>query len=71
MEVLTGPTVDEDLTGRVDTEATVRLQPSSGTGARLTVAFTTFPGLLVRFGKWHVEAYPSCGCDACDEQPQT
>ncbi len=23
----------------------------------------------MRFGHWQVEAYPHCGCDACDEQP--
>lgn len=70
VEVLTGPTADEDLARRGNTETTVRLQPLSGAGAPLTVVFTTFPGLLVRFGKWQVEAYPSCGCDACDERPE-
>lgn len=69
VEVVTGPTVDEDLAGRTPTETTVRLQPSTGAGAPLTVAFTAFPGLMVRFGTWHVEAYPACGCDACDEEP--
>lgn len=29
------------------------------------VAFTTFPALLVRFGRWHWDTFPSCGCDAC------
>ena len=69
VEVITGPAVDEDLAGRTPTKTTVRLQPSTGAGAPLTVAFTTFPGLLVRSGTWQVEAYPVCGCDACDEQP--
>lgn len=70
VEVVTGPTVDEDLAGRAETKATVRLQPSSGAGAPITIAFTTFPGLLVRLGKWQVEAYLSCACDACDERPE-
>lgn len=69
VEVIIGPTVDEDLAGRAPTETTVRLQPSSGEGAPLTFAFTQFPGLIVRFGTWQVETYPLCGCDACDEQP--
>ncbi len=69
VEVITGPQVDEDLAGRTPSETTVRLQPSTGAGAPLTVAFTAFPGLIVRFGTWQVEAYPVCGCDACDEQP--
>ncbi len=33
----------------------------------MTVAYTNFPGLLVRFGRWHMDAFPRCGCDACDE----
>ncbi len=24
----------------------------------------------MRFGRWQVAAYPHCGCDACDEQPE-
>ncbi len=40
-----------------------------GTGAPLTVGFTDFPGLIVRFGRWCIQAYPHCGCDACDEDP--
>lgn len=47
----------------------VRLLPSSPEAAPLTVAFTGFPGLTVRFGRWHVESFPSCGCDACNEDP--
>ena len=47
----------------------VRLTPTTPDAAPLTVAWTTFPGLLVRLGRWHVEAYPHCGCDACAEDP--
>lgn len=46
-----------------------RLTPGNG-GARVTVTLTRFPGLYVRFGEWHEEALPSCGCDACDESPE-
>ena len=45
-----------------------RLVPGNG-GARVTVTLTQFPGLFVRFGEWHEEGFPSCGCDACDESP--
>lgn len=41
---------------------------STGGGAPVTVAWTAFPGLSVRFGQWHVERFPDCGCDGCDEQ---
>lgn len=67
VEMRRGPSIDEDLAERAETEEVVRLQPSRG--APLTVSFTAYPGLLVRFGEWQVEAYPHCGCDACDEQP--
>jgi len=53
----------------VQVETVVRLSPRDPSAAPLAVAVTAFPGVLVRFGRWHVEAYPRCGCDACDEQP--
>ncbi len=46
---------------------TLRLIP--GRGTPLTIAFTAFPGVLVRFGSWGRESFPDCGCDACDEKP--
>ena len=45
----------------------VRLVPA-GVGGSLAVGFTHFPGVFVRVGHGLVESYPSCGCDACDEQ---
>jgi hypothetical protein len=69
LDVLTGPSLDEDLARGVQIEETIRLQPESSGGAPLTIVLTTFPGLIVRYGEWHVEAYPACGCDACDEDP--
>lgn len=47
-----------------------RLVPTGG-GAPVTLGFTSLPGLMVRFGDCYVEGFPSCGCDACDEQPQS
>lgn len=53
----------------------IRRSPSSVTrlipaeGARLTFLFTDFPGVVVRAGRWRVESFPVCGCDACDESP--
>jgi uncharacterized protein DUF6226 len=48
----------------------VRLTPAGVTGAPIAIAFTTFPGLLVRCGRWLVESFPSCGCDACGEMAE-
>ena len=45
----------------------VKLTPRGDNRAPITVAFTTFPGLAARFGRWRVDWFPSCGCDACDE----
>jgi hypothetical protein len=47
--------------------ATIRLLPAVGTP--LAILVTDFPGVLIRFGAWGREAFPGCGCDACDEQP--
>lgn len=33
----------------------------------IAIAFTPFPSLIARFGRWIVEPFPSCGCDACAE----
>ena len=45
----------------------VKLLPRSLDAAPIVVVFTAFPGLHVRFGRWRTEAFPLCGCDACDE----
>jgi hypothetical protein len=47
--------------------ATVRLVPEEPEGGPLTIGFTSFPGLMMRLGRWFVEPIPVCGCDACDE----
>jgi len=41
------------------------------TAAPLTIAFSDFPGLRVRIGRWYVVAFPTCGCDACDETAES
>jgi hypothetical protein len=45
----------------------VKLVPRDSKAAPLTIAFTVFPGLRVRAGRWRMDAFPACGCDACDE----
>ena len=49
---------------------TVRLTPFHENAAPVTIAFTAHPGLEVRAGRWFTDAFPSCHCDACDEQPE-
>ncbi len=48
----------------------VRLNPRDPDAAPIAVAFSTFPGLNVRLGRWYCEPFPSCGCDACDESAE-
>ena len=47
----------------------LRLTPEADGAAELSFSLTDFPGVAVRFGRWHEESYPWCGCDACDEDP--
>jgi hypothetical protein len=45
----------------------VTLVPRDAGAAPIVVVFSTFPGVVVRFGRWCWSAFPTCGCDACDE----
>ena len=45
----------------------VKLLPRSPDAAPIVLVFTAFPGLHVRLGRRRTEAFPTCGCDACDE----
>lgn len=45
----------------------ITLTPAAATAAPISVAFTRFPGLVVRCGRWLAESFPGCGCDACAE----
>ena len=47
--------------------SSISLRPTDPAAASVTIAFTTFPGLRVRCGKWLLDSFPSCGCDACPE----
>ena len=46
----------------------VRLEPRDLDAAAITIAFSKFPGLSVRFGRWVTMGFPACGCDACNER---
>lgn len=61
-----GHGLDDELE-RNSAKPTVRLLPRSSDAGPLTVAFSSFPGLFVRLGRWVFEPLPACGCDACDE----
>ena len=63
--------LDEELARGVDlVRPDVKLVPADPDAAPITVVFTAFPGLYIRFGRWYTEPFPSCGCDACDESAE-
>lgn len=45
----------------------IKLTPRGSSSAPVPVAFTAFPGIAIRVGRWHSKWFPNCGCDACDE----
>ena len=69
-------TLDEDGVTDADLERSplsrplMKLTPVQDSSAPITIAFTDFPGLSVRAGRWLTDWFPSCGCDACDEMPE-
>lgn len=54
---------------RVRARRAVRLDPVDGDAGSLTCIFTDFPGVILSLGGGFELAFPSCGCDACDEDP--
>lgn len=64
-----GAGLDHELERSQISRPTVTLTPVQESGASITIAFTDFPGLAVRAGRWFADYFPSCGCDACDEMP--
>ena len=62
-----GSGLDPELEANNMARPTVRLVPHSSDAGTLTMAFTSFPGLVVRVGHWFVAPVPFCGCDACGE----
>ncbi|MEW5013803.1 DUF6226 family protein [Clavibacter michiganensis subsp. michiganensis] len=46
----------------------VRLAPRDVNGRTLTLEYTAFPGVLLHSGGRIAEAFPQCGCDACDDR---
>ena len=67
VERLEGYGLDDELERADLARPSVRLLPRDTSAASIAVSFTAFPGLLVRVGRWRIDAFPSCGCDACDE----
>ena len=67
IEVIEGADLDPDLEGGGTIRSPIQLVPRNSGAAPITFFFTGFPGVRARFGRWHRENFPDCGCDACDE----
>ncbi len=65
-----GKGMDAELERSLLARPTLKLTPRQESCAPITIAFTDFPGIAVRVGRWVTEPFPSCGCDACDEMPE-
>ncbi|HQU26287.1 MAG TPA: DUF6226 family protein [Acidimicrobiales bacterium] len=69
--VARGPVGPDDLGPGLTASAlwVIRLVPDEPRAAPLTLAATPFPGVSALFGRTCLISYPSCGCDACAEDP--
>lgn len=45
----------------------VRIEPAARDAAPIAIAWSDYPGILVRAGAAHGGHQPVCGCEACDE----
>lgn len=62
-----GYQLDPDLSEVDLARPSVKLVPADPSAAPIVVAFTVFPGLRVKCGRWFADGFPACGCDACAE----
>lgn len=62
-----GEGIDSELENRPLSRPTIKLTPLQDSCPPITITFNDFPGLAVRVGRWGVDRFPSCGCNACDE----
>ncbi len=63
--------LDDELEGPLTcARPSVKLSPVDPAAAPITVTFSDYPGLHIRFGRWSTQLFPVCGCDACDESAE-
>ena len=65
-----GEGMDAELERAPLSRPTIKLTTLQDSCVPITIAFTDFPALVVRVGRWVTDYFPSCGCDACDEMPE-
>lgn len=57
VEIVPGDPGSFGSTGQIDVVRVAQLVPAVPKAAPLTIAYTDFPGLMVRVGQWHVETF--------------
>ena len=73
VERVEGHGLDEEMerfSRQPSARPTITLKPIYPESASITIVFTDFPGLHIRFGRWFTDSFPSCGCDAGDESAE-
>ena len=64
--------LDPELESRYElARSSVKLVPKMASAAPMVFTFSKFPGVYVRAGRWCTAAFPSCGCDECNEAMET
>ena len=61
------PTGGGAVFGPLGPQQSLRFDPPNTDAAPIVIALTEFPGVRVRAGAYYSAAFPTCGCDACDE----
>ena len=59
--------LDPELESGEFARPSVRLTPEDADAAPILFIFKAIPSVPVRFGRWYVDSFPDCACDACDE----
>jgi len=60
---------DVGLNRNIEYEQVLRIEAQPKDSAPLTIGFSRFPGLIVASPWEGPRAFPACGCDACNEEP--
>ncbi|MDO8150371.1 DUF6226 family protein [Isoptericola sp. b408] len=67
VEVTVDDTPAPDARAVDEPQRSVHLRPAHDDGAPLTIVWSDLPGVFVLAGLEHLETFPGCACDACDE----
>ena len=61
------PAPEPELVDRLRASRAIRLDPHDSEAGSLVCTFTEFPGVILSLGGGYGPGFPSCGCDACNQ----